>query len=379
MRSGAVVAAVALLASGLGAAAIPMGPVPEGLVEGHTVFTVIEAAPENASRTEYAAAVAVLVRERTIERTSLLTHGVLWFNDQYLVNEASTSVEQESVRYPCSGAVLAVNAGDPIPLRGVWASNDGATYVDSYRIVDPNDHTWVVDKWNWTGSGGNVTIWTVALLGDDARADEPDDGSCEGRVYDDGCPIVLPAVGCGNANDIESIRVEGVATTGRRDPGTNGMRYPCGDDATPCAALQYNAVLYFLLDDLRIAGADKDHRLEPGSDVESDVSGCHQPVADWPCPDADDDREGNSHAYNPEAIYARYDGRGNHGGSGGGFPPGNGTLDFHATRLVDIHYGVATPPAARTWRVLDAEGSTAPYHCHDDAVCGILDDAVPDV
>ncbi|HET6403335.1 MAG TPA: hypothetical protein VFH78_01705, partial [Candidatus Thermoplasmatota archaeon] len=70
----------------LGAATpIVVPPVPEQLVEGHTVFTVIEIVAVTATNeTRFAAAVAVLVREYQARNAAQRFPGVLWFNDQYL-------------------------------------------------------------------------------------------------------------------------------------------------------------------------------------------------------------------------------------------------------------------------------------------------------
>ncbi len=106
--------------------------VTEELVEGHTVFTVIEKARFANSTTE-AAAVAVLVRERVAVRESF--RGVLWFNDQYLVSPFVSL--RDAPRYPCGGALIAVNAGDPDP-RTMLVSYNQADQLTALRN-DPND------------------------------------------------------------------------------------------------------------------------------------------------------------------------------------------------------------------------------------------------
>ncbi len=248
----------------------------EEVVEGHTVFAVVEKVRfEN--RTVEAAAVAVLVRERSVSRSNF--KGVLWFNDQYLVSP--TYVNRTSFRYPCGGSILAVNAGDPDPRTmsvsynrvdqvqvrddraddpydtlgqedaayedpdpGAYrqsadysnlgrahrrdydngaaiddAGTPGATpgsfqpranswldvdddynrvtsstvtgvlnYVESYLVTDPNDHAWVVDKYDGISTvsvdldavGGvaittsRFPVWAVNVLGRSAFV--PDDG-----------------------------------------------------------------------------------------------------------------------------------------------------------------------------------------------------------
>ncbi len=272
------VAAVALVAVPAYAAAtqIVLPGVTEEVVEGHTVFAVIEKA-RFTNVTIEAAAVAVLVREREVARENF--KGVLWFNDQFLVSPYVSNIN--SARYPCGGAVIAVNTGDPDPrtmlvsydqtdqlqeffndpadpydttsqedsayenpdpllyeqsgdytFAGLYHNREydsavaiddsgapGATpgsfqpkanswldydetynrvtsstvtgvlnYVESYLITDPNDHTWVVDKYNGIstvsvdlsvpGSAAITTstfpLWVVNILGKPVFT--PDDG-----------------------------------------------------------------------------------------------------------------------------------------------------------------------------------------------------------
>lgn len=378
-----LVALVAVTAAsvGLGAAAV-IAPAPqdEQLLEGHTVFTMLETLtpcadcpppPPSGNRTQYAAAVAVLVRERVEEfppgsegRGSFRFPGVLWFNDQYLVNPTDRPASEGDggstySRYPCTGAVIAVNSGDPVPTTGGWASNAGAVYVETYHIVDPNERAWDVDKWNWTTGGISVTLWTVALMNDDASANDEDDGECAGRAVEDGC--LVPGCG-GGMGDLDSVELSALGLYAA-DPGANGRRYPCGDDPAPCEALRYNAVLYFLLEDLTDRDVDKDHT-EGSSDWNDDVSGCDANTTEWACPGGDDDREGNSHPYDPAALLPGL--AATHGGSGL-----SGARDSHATFRVDVRFGIVTPQPAedRVYRVMDLMGRTAPFHCHETAPC----------
>src|SRR5260221_11219859 len=124
MRTWIIPLAVLMVVPALGAATpIVAPPVPEQLVEGHTVFTVIEQVKTTAqSQAEYAAAVAVLVREATAVIQNDRFPGVLWFNDQYLADPIKPDNAQTSTRYPCTGAVLAVNAGDAEPRAAPWAA-----------------------------------------------------------------------------------------------------------------------------------------------------------------------------------------------------------------------------------------------------------------
>ncbi|HEX2021118.1 MAG TPA: hypothetical protein VHH36_00270 [Candidatus Thermoplasmatota archaeon] len=357
---------------GVGAAAIILPPQPEQLVEGHTVFTVIQpASPDTGPEvTEYAAAVAVLVREFKSPVDYSRFPGVLWFNDQYLVNPSSSCSQgancNPTFRYPCTGAVLAVNQGGPDP-RTLTLSD--ASYIESYRIKDPNNKVWTIDVWTPDNGGTNVTVWAVTIGGatNDANRATADNGNsgCNGLVYTDGAT--------------------------KKDPGDeNGRRYPADCGATACPGLQYNALLLMRLKDLTIPGTAKNHT-EGSTDRTGDVSGCEDtpkyasstPV--WPCPAGDDNREGNSHPYNPDTATATYAGENNHGGSAdcNAGLAGN-DQNCHATFQVDIYYGTAPVPTTRSypqvWRdaamtksvyeedgsTANTDGSTAPYHGHSD-------------
>lgn len=207
-----------LLLSSLGAATpIVVPPVPEKLVEGHTVFGLIDiVSVVNETEAEFAAAVAVLVREYQAKHRAARFPGVLWFNDQYLTDPYQAEDDaypgrrsagrNAEWRYPCGGAVLAVNAGDPDPrvaiaqMNGTYpthplvdrrfngssyeqypAGSDqdgnnfswidlefnltdptnpyaraysdtlrtGSQYEKSYSITDPNDHNWVIDVYKF--------------------------------------------------------------------------------------------------------------------------------------------------------------------------------------------------------------------------------------
>ena len=266
-RSLASTAFLLLCVPALGAAApyLPVvvpDPAREQLVEGHTVFTVIEVnrTTEVDGDTRFAAAVAVLVRERVSEPLALRFPGVLWFNDQYLV-APSTAPADVRIRYPCGGAVMAVNRGDPDPRMAfvnvhaqagpaeaggpsaypaavdAYADADGgqanvstttgyaddtdlqtpqrtpsphpsvpseplpnwrfrASYVESYQIVDPNDHTWVVDLYRAYYRATLATdrlavddrvyeypVWVVNVLGSTTFV--PDDGSVDCAPFHD--------------------------------------------------------------------------------------------------------------------------------------------------------------------------------------------------
>lgn len=388
-----VLAAALLLGPALGAAAVVVAPgAPEQLVEGHVVFSVVQVARDVSTQEErFATAVAVLVREMSHQDTGTRFPGVLWFNDQFLMEPSKSVRYRESHRYPCTGAVIAVPAGGPDPRSLDFSL---ATYVESYHLTDPNDRAWDVDKWSFP----DTLAWTVALLNRGSDSATPDDGRANCTAYTDGpCagPYVMPYIGNEESVDdpeddgVDDGRTRNLCWGGGAGSADNGYRYPCGGDGDPaCKSIRHNAVLYFLFEDLADApsGANKNHTAGSADRVQ-DVSGCQPTYATysysgaeyWPCPSGDDDREGNSHGYHPETEWPRLvaAGRGNHGGSadcdGDGFAdapdgaalPYGGDYECHATRDVLIHYGVAPVPLARTYRLMDTEGATAPYHCHD--------------
>ena len=362
----AIITAVFIVASGAGAAStLVLPPVTEQLVEGHTVFTVIQNIPPTGpEEEEYAAAVAVLVREVSTEVSASRFAGVLWFNDQYLVNPTgSENKGTPKERYPCTGAVLATPAGSGDPRIGAENFTQDK-YVESYYITDPNEQAWIIDKWNVSGT----FVWTVPLMNDDTGYSIRDDGSsCPSKVKSDGS-------GCaGQAWTLTDRCVSGPAYPGRRqaDPGDHGYSYPCGGQGSgTCSAIKYNALLYFLLADLTPSGI-KDHTIG-SADYTADVSGCHygtytgQAASNWPCPGADDDREGNSHPYNPKAPEPfQRSVRAPHGGSADCDGDGVGDDDCHATVDIEIYYDVAALPTRGEYRVFDAQGYVAPYHCHE--------------
>lgn len=416
MRTWIIALAALLVLPAVGAAAtIVVGPVQEQLVEGHTVFTVIEVRNDtNVTQEEFHAAVAVLVREVRNDVDASRFPGVLWFNDQYLVPPSSSGVAAEqSVRYPCTGAVIAVGdtyGADP-RVEFTDANPLSPGYVESYLIRDPNDHAWSVDKW----SGANGFIWTVAILGDDTGYstgwDSTDDscnpyedmGNCDLFALNGNIPGPGGAVGSGEGAAVAPGPAGEWCSYRYRDPGEHdettgiGMGYPCGQDGVHvnCENLQYNALLYFRMSDLVTSGGI-DHN--PSSTAyKSHISGCHPTYGSygserkWPCPTAaqNDDMEGNSHPYNPELPWPlmSYDGRNNHGGSadcdGDGVADGptdpsysgvpyTGDYNCHETADIMIYYGVAEMPVPREYYLTDAQGSEAPYHCHDDmAVCNL--------
>ena len=424
--------AVLIIVPGLGAtAAIVVPPEPEQLVEGHTVFTVIQTmdvADETQER--FAAAVAVLVREHIVDQKMFRFPGVLWFNDQYLVCPGYTTDNKPYAsgtcpandaridpvpRYPC-GAVIAVNAGGAVPtdpVSGMPHVPADATYVESYKVTDPEDKVWNVDKWLWNGA----PMWSVAVgagSGSEALYGTPDDGtttcgSVTGGEGATGCLLPFvdntprdypifekdPVYNDSKWTTIDGNRHEGrgdvlglgcvptttdsYMATGDQSPTRYG--FPCGTPQQSCPnRLIYNAVLFFFLDDLTAAGANKDHT-DGSVDYNSDVSGCDDRAVyleKWPCPAGDDNREGNSHPYNPinprdettQWPFNLAEGRNNHGGSCDVGQVGETyESDYcHATRNIDIYFGykAAVLPVQRNWVVYDTEGASAPFHCHED-------------
>lgn len=453
----AVAAVLALAVPALGAAApIVVPPVPEQLVEGHTVFTVIEARIEtNVTEERFAAAVAVLVREYQAERAQARFPGVLWFNDQYLVNPEQNRDAVEAFRYPCGGAVLAVNAGDPDPRmvvaklkdggqeaaigqdtnNGTWygganpnwygkddpsyneyawvgadTSGDvysdttlgsathpvelagtgvGADYRESYLITDPNDHAWIIDVYDFyhrTGTGGaatqvySSTVWAVNTMGSPVFI--PDDGASNCLPFYDLTDDVFAAQKqalCG----VGPIGVDQPAKDdpcmGYKEPSDNGYCYggqsqaaePVGCDRDAKPLRKYNALLYFKLEDLTNAGATRDH-----SPASTDTNGC-QTGTEWTCPGGDDNQEGNSHPFHPDApahteaepCPVGFDPQNptNHGGSDTVYAD---CTYGHATRNIDVYFsGAGRPfaPAVRTFDVLDLEGSQEAFHDHHSA------------
>ncbi|MEA3199264.1 MAG: hypothetical protein QOE90_692 [Thermoplasmata archaeon] len=489
------VAAVLLLAvPAMGAAGtLYLGPQPEQLVEGHTVFTVIENVGNNTTVTnqaQFAAAVAVLVRENTASNVQLNQRfpGVLWFNDQYLVNPTNSTQDAASghYRYPCGGAVLAVNQGDPdprvvitnsaaassTPVGGmisdpgnpyawigsapdsstVLGATVGSDYKASYLITDPNDHAWIIDKYQFytTDSPGtlqtktyNYPVWVVNIGG--GAVFLPDDGVVNCSPYVDSLDNAYnTAVGnappgpypdqpstlyynedCAINHGVTDVPLNSINNpqadqpcAGAYEPtnaADNGGASYCYDgnayaggscqDKTLYPVRQYNALLYFNLQDLYVNGAPIQH-----GTANADTNGC-QTGTEWACPNGDDNAEGNSHPFNPN--YGTGTGTGtsyttdgnshnsasnpgsqawtsqacpawagspstlNHGGSdgavwnstAGAYDDPSGCNMAHATKEISLYFdgkGRPFPPVNRCFSascggVQDTEGSSAPF------------------
>ena len=406
MRKWIIATAVLLTVPMVGAAAVIVAPpVQEQLVEGHTVFSVIQVrnSTDEPDREEFAAAVAVLVREHvTADRFyNNRFPGVLWFNDQYLVNPEGGSQPgaPQPYRYPC-GAVIAVNAGDPVPLvNGVPAVPAAAAYVETYHITDPNGAVWDVDKWAYDPDGDVTTLnsypmWSVAMKNNPTYYGVPDDGKsnlCAPQPDTAGCgthvlPITdnTPQRPPGYGGDLPFTQDSTYNDSKDTELARNGAQEGAGEGRFRCASginpdgpgfsnpparsngYNYNAVLFFFLNDLTAFGGVKDHS------ASTDITACHASWDNaWPCPGGDDNAEGNSHPYNTEREwpFQLSEGRNNHGGSSGcgAGAIGEGAQYEHATCNVDVYFGFkeATLPAVRNYRVYDTEGQTAPYHCHE--------------
>jgi hypothetical protein len=337
---------VALTGVGASAVALQIGPVPEQLVEGHIVFTVIETPPGEFQKNRTAAAVAVLVRERVAPHFTWKNPGVLWFNDQYLVDPIDNTVYDDRIRYPCTGAILAVGEGDPDPRARPLSAYNESTYNESYWITDPNSRLWKIHKWNFSGD----YVWSVGIYGSRHDSDKKDDQYC--------------------TRDPVKDRARHATNT------TYG--YPCGGNGGPkCTnGVWYNAVLYFYLEDLDVVGQTKNHT-KGSADYANDVSGCHDNGSpyfpeQWPCPNGDDDREGNSHPYNPAPYAFPAHGRTTHGYSAD--CTGDGIYDryCHTTRKIDLYYGVAPDPETFPWPFEPRyewrdEKANQAYMCQQDA------------
>lgn len=320
------------------------------LVEGHTVFLSLGNVTDATGRIETAAALAVLVREHQGDKPLMRFPGVLWFNDQYLTSPVAPGAASATVRHPCTGAVLAVERGNPSPLDFVYAL-ERWEYVESYHVTDPNDREWDVDKWVVLDPLGEFFVWSVAINNAAGASMTPDDGTsaCE-PVRDQGCPTPLGATTCSRPSLIES---------------------PSPDEAMRCLSpgaceqLRYNAVLFFRMGDFATSGAPRNH--SKGAD-EGSVSGC-QPGTEWACPADDDDREGDSHPYIPRLLQDPTEGY-------SADCTGDGDVDKHCHRTVDIdiYFGIAPAPVMREYWIDDRVGSEAAYGCHlsDGPLCGVV-------
>lgn len=294
----------------------------EQVVEGHTVFTVLQ-------KKVVEQGFDIVIKVREVRRGP----NVLWFNDQW-------KVFQEEVRQPCGGYVIATWTGvDPMMLLGRSTiavngitqpifhddpagagsiyDNTGIriTYVESYQITDPNGAVWITDLYAMTGTVGRVIPFWVSSV-HNAQVDDDGVSHCDG-ILD-------------------------LAT--HKDPGSNGVPYNDNVDSIPVR--EYNADIFGLWGDVRTEAGVKQHG--EGGLNNGDGTGCEYGT-EWECASPDnaaaDDFEGNSHPYNPNELDA-------------------GPIHTHETGRLDVWFfstlGIfgATggyPPNPRNFEVFDTE------------------------
>lgn len=288
----------------------------EQIVEGHTVFTVLQ-------KKAVEQGFDIVIKVREVQRGP----NVLWFNDQW-------KVFQENVRQPCGGYVIATWTGvDPLLLLGraaiaangvtdplvqtppLDATGIRITYVESYQITDPNGQVWITDLYALTGNIGRVIPFWVSSV---HNAQIPDDGVSS-------CPGIA---------DLAA----------HKDPGSNGLPYYDNVDGIPVR--EYNADIFGLWKDVLPEGA-KVHG-EGGANNLVDGTGCEYDT-EWECGplglQTEDDLEGNSHPYNPNEVDA-------------------GPIHTHETSRLDVWFfstlGVfgstgGYPPSPREFAVFDTE------------------------
>lgn len=338
-RRWAVATAAAMVASGLAVGIGSAGNGPAQLLEGHTVFVAISNITGVEGHEGPAAAVAVLVREHNIPLVGRFP-GVLWYNDQYLVDPSSVASD-ERTRYPCTGAVIAVERGRPDP-RDNGALKASARYVESYHVTDPNDVGWDVHLWNLSHvDSSTYPAWSVAIRNTHATSNVPDDGgpSCD-PVVDRGCPLPIDETACYQDPDPTA-------------PDASLERLDCLPPS--CGTLRYNALLFFWLKDIENAGPPKNH-----SAGGQDVPGCHEDDPEFGCPGGDDDAEGNSHRVFDPLKPAPVE-------PGSADCDGNTTRPYdahcHRTASIDVYYGTAPTPEDPEYVLYDDDGSTEAITC----------------
>ena len=459
----------------------------ETVVEGHTVYAVISAElcvrpPDdqtivgcgvstnrrtsersedkryNVTVQRLGTAVAVLVRDRVKEVqpppsvrcatnrdlvVSLLLEnpGVLWFNDQFLVGDDLDVLEADvdanvdictkkasialspanTWRYPCGGWVWATQAGNPDPRLTPFLWN----YEESYYITDPNDHTWIVDKYAPLPVGftwGPLPADPLNLQDDDApysidhmrephdptnNRDEgvlptsatpgsrvpwdpltgPDDDPYRGYYdgddpYDGDFRFVFGSYTTGAAIQyylgFYNLWVVPVlyGTTGTTDPGaTSGSSCAAYDDTAPrdpqyhaaasppfaAPQVKYNAVLFFFYEDLVPKGLKQHGKQDLLYNATGGQAG-NAPAAD--------DADVSYCEVGTEWDCAPHD----DDQEGNSHPyndesPNSGPGHMHPTAQVDLYYHNAPPPPVpkRIYAIHDPVGSAQPNHVHDPA------------
>lgn len=384
---------VLALAAGLFVPAIdasaPAGwPAVETVVEGHTVFAVVHGA--GAKHQGYTglpllraaptpAPPVPKVEGLAGEGPSLLVErhpGVRWFNDQFLTHPTVAATTRDgdgsvyaASRYasavavlalatdpdgitfpPCGGAVMLVNQADPDPRVALTdqARALGArfAYRDSSLVTDPNDHRWIIDRYELRTGTHASTVLVVNIGGSAFRPDLGD--ACPARLD---TPAARQPTPFGYCYDGQSSYCE--AFDGAHPPG--GYR-----------ARAYNALFHVPQSLLTVPHIPSSHA--PGS--EHLTNGCHT-GSEWECPWGDDALEGHSHPFRVSApprttaascpIGFAPESPANHGGS---TRTDAVCDDHHATFGVDVYFsGTTRPlePAVRSFALLDTAGSDAPW------------------
>lgn len=411
MRVIRIVALLAiLLAQAAAAGFLDVSVASERVVEGHTVYLALGAADDPVAsefRPAHAPDPGVGVFE-------LRKPGVLWFNHEYLVApqilldagddvpdghalESAAAVAILAVHpdgsYPCGGAILAVNAGDPDP-RQALVHADGATlgghalpvvtddYEESYLVSDPNGHSWIIDK--YTRITRTTTAWDPASLGlvltvqetvhagpvfvvnlGGGRDFAPDAGACIDigtRGLDQArsapCSVGLPSLPGTVLTDAPCAGAMPRNAGGfcYEGPGA-GSDAACREAALAVGPRLYNALLFLPMESLVWEGAPVDHATPSGA-----TNGCAVGTR-WTCPAGDEEREGDSHGFAPLPMPLAYssclDGGINHGGFAA--EPGWCT-PRHETRGIDVYYSAQArppPPQQYNFVVFDTKGTGA--------------------
>ncbi|MGQ0534449.1 MAG: hypothetical protein ACT4PT_00040, partial [Methanobacteriota archaeon] len=118
---------------------------------GHTTYVALfdNVTVEQNTTIDFAAVASVSV-QRTNVRANFNQGGVLWFNDSILFDKLQTVVED--VTNECmnntSVHVVASGAPDPRAVAPIFF-----TYLESYRVTDPNGQTYVTDAYSYNTTG----------------------------------------------------------------------------------------------------------------------------------------------------------------------------------------------------------------------------------
>jgi hypothetical protein len=160
--------------------------VTQEVVEGHTVYaTVVQE-----TNTQMAAIAGIAAKRVTLG-------GVLWFNNQELL-PSSVASEIAAGAY-----VIGTEAGDDDPFMHINSTD--LSYAESYQFTDPNDRTWVVDRYTYQ-------VCTVSAGGADNQV------PCEATAANQGVDVDgdgVPDVSTNNPvqNATKSIYVAEIGAT----------------------------------------------------------------------------------------------------------------------------------------------------------------------